>query len=181
MDAKWLNDQFDKNPTKSKGDLSALLGMQASAISKMLAGTRQIKAREYMLMRKFFDMPTGDRADRKVAAALSDGILYAAEKSSAPWQTTNQKSYDVIEVTDTSMIPDFLPGEKVLIDRNIDLDQKSGIFVIEEQDRPSVRILELMPQAKIKITTLSKEQAAKIMPQARVKILGRVIAKLNWL
>lgn len=42
------------HPKKTKAQLARLLGLEPPAVSKILAGTRQIKAQEYMKMREFF-------------------------------------------------------------------------------------------------------------------------------
>ncbi|PZP53484.1 MAG: hypothetical protein DI586_11005 [Micavibrio aeruginosavorus] len=181
MDAKWLNDQFDKNPEKSKGDLSDVLGIQASGISKMLAGTRQIKAKEYMLMRKFFDMPgTGDAVIRKSGSIQSSSALRAEDPSRQSW-TTQTPFYDVVEVIDSAMVPDFLPGERVLIDGSGKLEDRPGIFAIKHQGKTMIRIAEKISASSIKLSSISKPSEAETISTIKLKILGRVIAKLNWL
>lgn len=183
MDAKWLNDQFQKNPDRSKGDLSQLLGIQASGISKMLAGTRQIKAREYMLMRKFFDQSVSQQSSFKNKSDIQSYADLAAEDSARQdWSPkSSATSYQIIEVSDASMLPDFLPGERVLIDSTSSLHAKSGIFAIEESGRVFIRIAEVSSPSKIKLSSIAKDSASRIVSANRVKILGRVIAKLNWL
>lgn len=56
MDSQWLQLQFRLNPDKTKADLARALGLEPPAISKILAGNRQIKAQEYVKMREFFGM-----------------------------------------------------------------------------------------------------------------------------
>lgn len=183
MDAKWLNDQFSKFPDKSKSELSDLLDTQPSAISKMLAGTRQIKAREYMLMRKFFDMPvSGQSLSRKASSIQSYANLGAEDSAHQNWTSSSQSPrYQVIEVSDASMVPDFIPGERVLIDATSKINERSGIFAIEDQGRIQIRILEQNSASKIKILSLAKDVPSKIVIAAKLHILGRVVAKLNWL
>ena len=57
MDSQWLKEQFDCNPDKSKAGLARALNLEPPAISKILNGTRQIKAQEYNLMRQYFGLP----------------------------------------------------------------------------------------------------------------------------
>lgn len=181
MDAQWLNQQFDKFPDKSKSDLSELLGIQPSGISKMLAGTRQIKAKEYMLMRKFFEQPGhGQSLGLKKTGILSNAGMN--DFISQGWtQGAPNQTYNVIEVSDAGMLPDFLPGERVLIDIKSGPDEKSGIFALEENGKTILRIIEKNSPLKLKISALSKDAPAKLLPYGKVRILGRVIAKLNWL
>ncbi len=56
MDSQWLKTQLAYNPSKNKADLAKAIGVQPSGISKILAGTRQIKTHEYIAMRKFFGL-----------------------------------------------------------------------------------------------------------------------------
>ena len=66
MDSQWLKTQFKLNPKKSKAALARALALEPPAISKILAGTRQIKAQEYVKMRKFFDLVTENHGFQKV-------------------------------------------------------------------------------------------------------------------
>lgn len=181
MDAKWLTDQFEKNPAKSKGDLSEILGIQASGISKMLAGTRQIKAREYMLMRKFFGMPgSGDAALRKSDGIQSYSDLRVEDPSKQNW-TAKPSAYNVIEVSDSAMVPDFLPGERVLVDASSRPSERPGVFALEDQGKIVIRIAEQLSASKIALSSILKTTERKTVTAGKLKILGRVIAKLNWL
>ncbi len=180
MDDKWLNLQFKNFPDKSKSDLSQLLGIQPSGISKMLAGTRQIKAKEYLLMRKFFDMPgSGAAIEKRKSNIQSYENLKAADGSIQAWTGTPSR-YKVVEVTDSNLMPDFLPGERVLIDTSENNALRSGLFAMQDSGRFTIRILEISG-TKLKISGIAKESNRKTVPASTVQIIGRVVAKLNWI
>ncbi len=182
MDSKWLNRQFEIFPAKSKQALAESLGIQASGISKMLAGTRQIKAREYLLMRKFFDMPgDGSGAASRTLNIQSYDHLAAEDSATLLWTGKNgSPHYEVVEVSDSGMMPDFLPGERVLIDTRVKNALKPGLFAIEDQGKILIRSLEASGP-KVKISALAKDVESRTVPVAKISIKGRVIAKLNWL
>ena len=60
MDSQWLNRQFELYPTKTKARLADVLGLEPPAVSKILKGMRQIKAKEYALMRQYFGLSLED-------------------------------------------------------------------------------------------------------------------------
>ena len=76
MDSQWLKIQLAAHPDKSKAELAKAVGLQASGISKILAGGRQIKANEYIAMRRFFGLPVdGEAAARSMRTSSSYTIL----------------------------------------------------------------------------------------------------------
>lgn len=75
MDQKWLEAQFKLYPDKKKSDLARTLKIGTPAISKILAGTREVKAHEYVGMRKFFGLPTDGRHATTVKNAPSNDMF----------------------------------------------------------------------------------------------------------
>ena len=181
MDDLWLKQQFKANPDKSKADLALFLGINASGVSKMLNGTRQIKAKEFLVMRKFFGMPvSGTEIEKRKSGIQSYANLRAEDAASQKWAGPEQQKHQIFEVPDSEMTPDFLPGERVLVDisdRNI---ERSGIFALEENGRKLIRILE-KSGTKIKISSLAKDATKKTVSDKSIVVIGRVVAKLNWI
>jgi len=73
MDSTWLKTQFKLNPEKNKAGLAKVLGLGAPAISKILAGERQIKAAEYMLMRRYFGLPVDGESAAQGSSSRAGG------------------------------------------------------------------------------------------------------------
>lgn len=199
MDAQWLKTQFDLHPGKSKAGLARQLGLEPPAISKILNGDRQIKAKEYEGMRKFFGLPVAnnynpgkiqsnmlDTLERK--GALSDNS-YEAQWYIPPQvlqKRTNSPSKNIrtFKIEERLMEPDFRQGEHVLVDISDQSPSPSGTFIISDGFGLMIRQCEFVPKSKppkIKIT--AKDQ--NFMPQSLefegFQIIGRVIAKLEWL
>ena len=132
MDSQWLKTQFQLHPDKSRADLARALDLDPPAISKILAGGRQIKAHEYIAMRRFFGLPVdGDRAvsggyrlspfahDRglsdRTATSDQDAWIMPAKLLESKTQAPPDK-IRIFTVQDSSMEPDFMTGAQVLVD-----------------------------------------------------------------
>lgn len=197
MDHQWLKSLFAMHPERSKTDLARALNLEPPAISKMLAGTRQIKAQEYIGMRAFFGLPSdGHRATAtpmpgfKVRQfAEPDGFadseawtmpatLLARKTRAAPEQVR------VFDVRDNTMAPDFVPGEHVLIDLSDRQPSPSGVFLVFDGIGHCLRQCEIVPQARpaqVRLSPVNKSYEAHVAPLDQAVIAGRVIAKLQWL
>src|SRR5262245_36038519 len=149
MDAAWLKTQFDLNPAKNKADLAREIGLEPPAISKILGGKRQIKAHEYMGMRKFFGLPTdghraiNDQNDSYVISALSaEKSLKESDTPSGQWmmpatifQTrTNApaEKIKIFKVQENAMAPEFSFGEHVVVDLSDQQPSPPGAFIISD-------------------------------------------------
>ncbi len=205
MDSQWLKRQFDCNPEKSKAGLARLLRLEPPAISKILSGTRQIKAQEYNMMRQYFDLPVDgedtalkipENAYRLDTLAGQDNILedsssgtthdswiIPADILSARTHTPPEqiKIYSVIE---SVMEPDFKRGEHVLIDLFDTKPTPPGSFIISDGFGIMVRNCAYIPNSnppEIKISASSKSFQTQSLQEDDFKIIGRIIAKLQWL
>lgn len=202
MDAEWLRLQFKLYPEKSKADLAAALGLDRPAISKILAGTRQIKATEYAGMRRFFDLPVdGERATTRgnryvLEPLVTDGMADhgGADGDSGQWvmpaslfanRTRGPAAQiRVFTVSDKAMIPDLMPGENVLVDMADTTPSPPGFFLLSDGVGHIIRQCAIIPGSRpalLRLTALNGAYEAYELPMSAHPLSGRVIAKLQWL
>lgn len=211
MDSQWLNTQFRLNPEKTKAGLAKALNLDAPAISKILAGTRQIKAHEYIGMRKFFGLPvdgeyaaSGDRTKSYVLAPLSEDeeqekkhtgqALYDAPAPEDNWvmpaslfksrTVAGPEQIRIFSVQENAMAPDFMPGEPVLVDLSDTKPSPPGVFLVSDGMAHIIRQISYVPHSdppEIKLSAASPKYEPYTLSLKRTKIIGRVIAKLQWL
>lgn len=201
MDSHWLQKQFELNPNSSKADLAKALGLEPPAISKILKGTRQIKAQEYLIMRAFFGHPVDGHAalaPRFSANPLSyantlreqdNGSNAQAWRIPKDIQAVHQsgepnKRTRIYTIRETTMMPDFKPGERVLIDLDDILPTRVGPFLISDGQGFMVRECVLVARsnpAEISIAAKAKNFLPQTLLLSDVIIIGRVIAKLHTL
>ena len=206
MDSQWLKRQFECNPNKSKAGLARLLRLEPPAISKILSGTRQIKAQVYNLMRQYFglaiegeDTPqTSKNYTIEALAGDTDGSHFLAENEQnakeeswvipagiieARTQTPPEK-IKIFTVKEHFMEPEFKRGENVLIDLSDIRPSPPGCFIISDGFGYMLRACEYVPKsspATIRVSAFNKAFQAHTLEEDDFKIVGRVIAKLQWL
>lgn len=215
MDSQWLKTQFQHNPNRTKAALAKALGLEPSAISKILKGTRQIKAQEYIIMRRFFglsDQTTGAALPPKVSpdrqAQLSDsaaqhvaakhwvpphpgpvsGAVSGAASGAGAGAKNRKKApsgdLKIIVVSDNLMEPDLVRGEHVLIDAKDTDAGHVGLFAVSDGFTEMIRLCEHVKGAEnreIRISANIPNFHPQILSLQDFSILGRVIAKVNWL
>ena len=202
MDSTWLKTQFRLNPETNKAGLAAALGIGAPAVSKMLAGTRQIKASEYVQMRRFFGLPVdGDSAARS-GKSESRYVLESMAMREKDEPEAQQDSWvipasllkgrtaappdkvRVFKVQESAMAPDFMPGEHVLVDLADQSPSPPGAFLVSDGIGQIVRRCEHVPHSQppqVRLSTASGKFEARTVSLKDAGILGRIIAKLSWL
>lgn len=197
MDSQWLNMQFQHNPSRSKAALARALGLEPPAISKILSGSRQIKAHEYVKMRKFFGLSDDrERKNERQNSYILEPLqnLSESQKQSGEWsipaailgQKTNAppEQIRIFLIDETCMEPDFKKGEHIIVDlsdKNID---KQGIFVISDGFGYMVRHCEA-PSGnaikKIRISARAKSFEPQTLTLSDIHIIGKVIGKMEWI
>ncbi|MGB0720312.1 MAG: hypothetical protein ACPGRX_07550 [Bdellovibrionales bacterium] len=202
MDAQWLKIQFDVNPNKSKADLARLLGLEPPAISKILSGSRQIKAAEYNSMRQYFGLPV----DGEKAALVPDNAYHletlagnqrlddSAEQRNDNWiipaSILDQKTrtppdqIKIFRIEENFMAPNFKRDEYVLVDLTECTPSPPGAFIVSDGFGNMLRFCEYVPNsdpAEVKVSAASSSFQTQILRLSDFKIIGRVIAKLEWL
>lgn len=200
MDAQWLKAQFELYPEKTKAGLARALSLEAPAISKILNNNRQIKASEYIEMRRFFGYPvesdanSQSRSDMVKLSPLKGLNEKEHTQSVDPWVMPNsllskktQASPDkikVFEISDSTMSPDFAREEQVLVDISDQKPSPPGVFVLSDGLSQIVRRCEIVPQSnpmQIRVSASNKNYEPYLINADQADIMGRVIAKLEWL
>ena len=199
MDSEWLKTQFRLHPGKSKAELARALGLDRPAISKILAGGRQIKAAEYAGMRRFFGLPVdGERAVSPQAVVVqplaggglaeppADGAenwvmpasLFARRTRAAP------ENIRLFTVQEQAMMPLLAPGETVLVDLSDVTPSPPGVFLVADGLGHIIRQAAHVPHSQppqVRLSAADARQESYTLPLARAGLVGRVIAKLQWL
>ena len=204
MDHLWLHRQFAAHPGKTRSALAAALGLGAPAVSKILAGTRQIKAAEYAVMRRFFGLPVdGERAAQgtrgtsgrgvtvnRLSRTLSESAITSDDAWTLPASllagrtAAPAEQLRIFAVQETAMAPDFQPGEQVLVDLSNRNPSPGGVFVVSDGFGHVLRQIEYVPHSQPPSVRLSARQGsytAHTLPLDKAVLIGRVIAKLQWL
>lgn len=201
MDSQWLKVQFDLNPDKSKADLAKALGLEPPAISKILNGSRQIKAVEHHEMRRYFGLPVdGEHATKLPDSAyrletlsgnqqLSEGDKNTAEDWIIPADVLSVRTkapshqIKIFTVQENLMEPDYRLGEHVLVDLSDNKPSPPGAFVISDGHGHMIRFCEFVLKTTptdIKVSAKNDGFQSQILQQADFNLIGRVIAKLQW-
>ncbi len=203
MDHHWLKIQFKNNPKKTKAGLAKALNLEPPAISKILADTRQIKAKEYAIMRRFFDLPVDEVQVRtKAHSAKASGKHYSSfyEEGPRSWSSFQDVPAQVIQkrmepegqhirfmqVTEQLMEPHFYKGEYVALDVSDTNPKNSGIFIISDGYSMMLRHCALMPSKtpdtsdSIHVSAFSSDFHTQVIAAHDIQIIGRVIAKVDW-
>ncbi len=204
MDSQWLKIQFELNPAKSKAELARVLNLEPPAVSKILNGARQIKAQEYNLMRKFFGLPVdGERGARLSndsyrletlagdGMALQDGAIPAEQESWViPAGILSQRTkappeqIKIFTVQESLMEPDYKRGEHVLVDLSDKKPSPPGAFIISDGFGYMLRLCAFAPKSDpphVKISAVHSGFQSQTLEAGDIDIVGRVIAKLQWL
>lgn len=195
MDSQWLKTQFALNPAKSKADLAKELGLEPSAVSKILGGYRQIKAQEYLIMRRFFGLPVDGESVVWNHAKSSYAIQPLGEADEpldgAEWilpasilsQRTNAppEKIKIFQVRENAMEPDFKHGEYVLIDLSDQKPTPPGVFIVSDGFGHMIRHCAFIPRANpptVRISANSENFHSQTLALSDFIVIGRVIAKL---
>lgn len=201
MDTEWLKLQFRLRPDRNKAGLAEALGLGASAVSKILSGGRQIKAAEYVAMRRYFGLPVdGDRAARPAdhyilaplpAAGMKEKEAPLPEDSWTmparllkPHTAAAPEQIRIFTVQEADMAPDFLPGEHVLVNLSDTMPSPPGVFIVSDGMGHIIRRCEYVPHsspAMVKMSAASGKYDSHTLALKNAGQVGRLIAKLQWL
>lgn len=177
-----------------------MLGLEPPAISKILGGKRQIKAHEYITMRQFFGLPSdGERSLKNNNGSTANaGALQLSENSqheqNQQWvipsglleerTSAPPDQIKVFKVKENTMEPDFKIGENVVVDISDRNPSPPGTFIISDGYGELIRKCELVTGSKppkIRITATRKGFQLQTLELSDFRIIGRVIARLQWL
>jgi plasmid maintenance system antidote protein VapI len=197
MDSQWLKTQFAANPDKSKAGLAAAIGLEPPAVSKILNGTRQIKAQEYLQMREYFGLPVdGLSAVRKTYTVKAQDGQDGFDDGSPPpseWSIPSvissqaagpNKTNRVFQVRESFMEPEFKRGEHVLVDIADRKPSPPGAFIISDGFSNMLRYCEYTPKSgdtEIRISARRNGFQPQTLKPGDFLVIGRVIAKLQMI
>jgi hypothetical protein len=196
MDSQWLKTQLAHNPDKNKADLAKAIGVQPSGISKILAGTRQIKAHEYIAMRRFFGLPVDGQSAvsqgelRALKALTAQGLKEEQRTGDFDWvQPENTKDphplpdhIKIFKVSERAMEPDFKEGEYVLVDLSDKMPWPPGVFLVSDGFGEMFRNCSLVPKANppaVLISAIQKGFMSQTLKLEDYLIKGRIIGKVS--
>lgn len=200
MDSQWLKTQFELNPDRSKADLARALSLEPPAISKILNGTRQVKATEYTIMRRFFGLPVdGEQAVSAGANSYVMGTLEGeealkeGEQENGTWAIPADilakrtkappEQIKIFKVSESVMEPDFKQGEHVVVDLSDKRPSPPGTYVVSDGFGYMIRQCAYVPRSsppEIKLTAIQKSFQPQTLKEEEFNIIGRVMAKLQW-
>ena len=204
MDSQWLKMQFDLHPDKTKAALAKALGLEPPAISKIIKGTRQIKAQEYVMMRRFFGLPSNDDKAQRDKDPISytlaplearDGLAEGAtEAEGGEWvipadiliarTSAAPHQIKIFQIRETIMEPDFKQGEYVLVDLSDCVPSPPGTFIVSDGFGHMARFCEFVPNSKppeVRVSAKNNGFLPQILTLSDFTIVGRIIAKLQML
>lgn len=125
----------------------------------------------------------GARAMDEENGALAVGEWEIPTKVISPQTLTETQRLKIIQVLGDSMKPDFLPGERVLVDTIDRLPDPPGVFAIWTGHAVRLIRLELVPYSEpptVRLVAGHKDYEARELPLEAVIVNGRVIGKWLW-
>lgn len=197
MDSKWLKLQFKLKPEKSKAALARALNLEPPAVSKILSGTRQIKANEYIQMRKFFGLDSSevsnDINNKSYVIKTLDGLSENSKQQgdwSIPASILEKKTnappekIKIFLIEEDVMEPDLRKGEYVVVDMSDITPDPAGVFVISDGFGYVVRNCCYKSKAsrtKILVSANKEDFEPQALQASDITIAGRVIGIMHWL
>jgi hypothetical protein len=90
----------------------------------------------------------------------------------------------VFEIRDSTMAPDFQPGEHVLVDLSDTKPSPPGVFLVSDGVGHILRHCEIVAQkqpVQVRLSANNRNYEAYTAVLDKAGLVGRVIAKLQWL
>jgi len=201
MDSQWLITQFELHPEKSKTALAETLGLEPPAVSKILGGKRQIKAHEYIGMRRFFGLPSDGESSLQPKISNDTEIkdLTGLKENSgdipeSEWvipsdllkerTDASPDNIKIFKILENTMEPEFKLGENVVVDISDQSPSPPGTFIISDGYGHLIRQCELVTGSKpsrVRISGLKDGFQTQFLKLSEFETIGRVIARLQWL
>lgn len=123
----------------------------------------------------------------------SEGLHYNHENVVAKWELPSNiirgqtnapaQNLKIITVIGDSMVPLFLPGERVMVDISDRLPSPAGIFALWDGFGQIIKRLEMVPYsvpAIVRLVSANADYIARELPFDQVIINGRIIGKWQW-
>lgn len=184
MDSQWLKMQFQINPRKSKAGLARYLNLEPPAISKILSGSRQIKAREFLKMQEFFGILEPASSDDSFQDSDSIATSWAIPQGLSHSSKPKRMNIKICEVPDDTMHPDLSKNDNVVVDLSDQLCKPAGVFLLYDGHEYYIRQCRYVSddsQDEIEISAKDKNFETQKIKANLIRVIGRVIGKLEWL
>lgn len=178
MDYKWLQEQFEQFPGKNKAGLARALDMGMPAVSKMLNNTRQIKAREYIIMQRYFGL-TG------LTETAPQGLQDSNDHIDVDWdmpdglgqpQPTRFRPYIIAK--DTGSVR-FCKGETLLLDPDRTLSDTEEPFVLRLDGNDMMGMCAVDDENMVHISPFGGRHNTISAARDDVEILGYIYSKME--
>ena len=203
MDNRWLTQLFKDHPDKSQSNLARFLRLDPSIITRMVKGTRGIKGAEVPKINQFFGEISGKPQTKESGAFVQIdelGVNAAGGHGAivddgdhdvvATWrigkeficEVSGHANLKIIRVIVESMVPNLLPGDRVIVDTEARIPSPPGMFAIWDGMGLMIKNVELIPNSKppkIRLTSYNTIFGAYEMKLDECIIQGRIIAKMQ--
>lgn len=197
MDIETIKARADKLKVK-QADIARATGIEQDKISKMFSGIRQLKQAEAALIVSYLDkvdegdpdsvdnsrdylsieilpsyagMGGGGNGEGEVQTGLVPRAYVENELRAKPSDLL------LIEARGESMMPDFLHGDQILIDRRDCNPIQPGSFALWDGDGYVIKLVERVPhkQGWYRIFSANGRYSAYEVDAEQVKIMGRPV------
>lgn len=122
--------------------------------------------------------PLDERYNEAVVARWQMPALVIRPYTSAP-----QDRIKIITVIGDSMAPDFLPGERIMVNLDDCIPSPPGVFAIWDGFGEIIKRAEMLPYSDppvIRLISANREYEPRELPFDQVVINGRVLGKWKW-
>lgn len=133
-----------------------------------------------------FDVQAAAGAGLEVPDLQDASRIWTLPRSAlAGVRATSLNNLAIVTVAGESMIPDYLPGEKVLVDVGDRTVSHDGAYIIHNRYGLVVKMVQIIPgsspeQDVLRIISKNPDYSPYDQPVADVMIQGRVVGKWVW-
>lgn len=100
-----------------------------------------------------------------------------------PYTSAPEDRIKIIMVLGDSMVPDFLPGERIMVNLDDCIPSPPGVFAIWDGFGEVIKRAEMIPYSDppmIRLISANREYEVRELPYDQVVINGRVLGKWKW-
>lgn len=100
-----------------------------------------------------------------------------------PYSSAPQEAIKIITAVGDSNIPEFFPGDRVMVDTQDRIPSPAGFFAIWDGFGEIIKRLEMVPYSdppKVKLHSANEAYETRELPLDMVVINGRVLGKWKW-
>ena len=178
MDYKWLQKQFEQFPTKNKVGLARALNMGMPAVSKMLNNTRQIKAREYIIMQRYFGLTDAAATSLQGLQDYNDHIGVDWDMPDDIGQPKPARFRPYVIAQDTGSVR-FCKGETLLLDPDRALSDIEEPFIMRLDGNDIMGMCKVDDKNIVHISPFGGRHNTISAPHNETEILGYIHSKME--